>query len=116
MNKLTPFLLSFALAVSGGLLIAKGRGQEKGNGSSFTGQSHGNGQGSLDRDLGKERATEAGKGKKKGLYKDQYSIGEGKGKNKPMAASGKLTGQEKAKKAKEKNKDQEKHKDNKDKD
>ena len=80
--------LCMTLVFSQSALMAKGgRGQGgdpdrgHGNGSVFSQSSHGNGQGTVDRDLGKERATEVGQGKKKGLYKDQYSIGEGRDKD-----------------------------------
>ena len=52
-------------------------GRGHGTGSVYAQNSHGNGQGTIDRDLGKDRATEVGHGKKKGLHKDQYWIGDG---------------------------------------
>ena len=66
-----------------GLMAKGGRGQGDGSGrgnqtGSISAQnSHGNGQGTVDRDFGKDRATEVGRGKEKGLHKDQYSIGDG---------------------------------------
>lgn len=117
MEKLAPFFLCFALVLSGHVGNALGKGgrgqapgqaQGRGNNPSWSGagQTHGNGQASLDRDFGKERAKEVGKGKKKGLYKDEYSIGEGreKEKQKEAGANGKVKS-EKAKQQKEKHKD-----------
>jgi hypothetical protein len=120
MRKLTPFVLSFGLVFTGSMtnLTAKnGRGQnpQHAQGTRLTGasQTHGNGQGSLDRDLGNERAKEVGKGNKKGLYKDQYSIGEGKEKRGETRTNGKTDKAEKAKKhdEKEKGKDKQRNKD-----
>jgi hypothetical protein len=74
--------LGMTLVFSQSGLMAKGNprqgdslGRGNGTGSAHAQNSHGNGQGSVDRDLGKDRATEVGKGKKKGLHKEQYSIG-----------------------------------------
>jgi len=70
-----------------GLMAKGGRGQGDGSGlgnqtgSAYAQNSHGNGQGTVDRDFGKDRATEVGRGKEKGLHKDQYSIGDGNGKD-----------------------------------
>ena len=84
----TALTLCMTLVFSQSALMAKGgRGQggdpdrRHGNGSVSSQNSHGNGQGTVDRDLGKERATEVGQGKKKGLHKDQYSIGDGRDKD-----------------------------------
>ena len=49
--------------------------------SKYAQNSHSNGQGTLDRDSGKDRAMEVGRGKEKGLHKDQYSIGDGNDKD-----------------------------------
>jgi len=70
-----------------GLMAKGGRGQGDGSGhgnqtgSVYAQNSHGNGQGTVDRDFGKDRATEVGRGKEKGLHKDQYSIGDGNDKD-----------------------------------
>jgi len=77
--------LGMTLVFSQSGLMAKGSrgqgdglGRGQGAGSSVHAQnSHGNGQGTVDRDFGRDRATEVGRGKKKGLHKDQYSIGDG---------------------------------------
>lgn len=91
MKQWTSLALSvcMSLVLSHSVLIAKGgRGQggERGRGASGQGSvtpqnPKGNGQGAVDRDFGTDRAKEAGQGKKKGLYKDQYSIGEGRHKD-----------------------------------
>jgi hypothetical protein len=86
---LIVFSLGMTLVFSQSGLMAKGgHGQGDGlgrghaTGSSVNAQnSHGNGQGTVDRDFGKDRATEVGRGKKKGLHKDQYSIGDGRDKD-----------------------------------
>ena len=85
---LIPLSLCMTLVFSQSGLIAKGgRGQADGfgrehrTGSVYAQNSHGKGQGTVDRDLGKDRATEVGRGKKKGLHKDQYSIGDGRDKD-----------------------------------
>ena len=87
MRRWTLIVLSLGLTLvfsQSGLMAKGGRGQGdglgrgSGTGSSVNAQnSHGNGQGSVDRDFGKDRATEVGRGKKKGLHKEQYSIGDG---------------------------------------
>ena len=87
MKRWTLMVLSLGMTLVFGqyeLMAKGGRGQgdglERGHGtgSSVNAQnSHGNGQGTVDRDFGKDRATEVGRGKKKGLHKDQYSIGGG---------------------------------------
>lgn len=90
MKRWTSLGLSVCLSLvfSQSALVAKGgRGQggEPGRSSGqkplATQNSNGNGQGTLDRDFGADRAREVGQGKKKGLYKDQYSIGEGREKD-----------------------------------
>jgi len=108
---LIALLLGMTLVFSQHELIAKGgRGQGDGlgrghgTGSSASAQnSHGNGQGTVDRDFGKDRATEVGRGKKKGLHKDQYSIGDGRDKDHNRDSH-------------KKDKDKKHHKDKKDKD
>jgi len=86
MNRWTsiPLWLCMTLLFSQPGLIAKGgrgqgadTGRGQGKGSINAQNSHGNGQGTVDRDFGKDRATEVGSGKKKGLHKEQYSIGDG---------------------------------------
>jgi hypothetical protein len=78
--------MTFVFSQSG-LMAKGGRGQGDGlgrgneTGSVYAQNSHANGQGTIDRDLGKDRATEVGRGKKKGLHKDQYSIGDGRNKD-----------------------------------
>ena len=90
MKRWTSIVLSLGMTLvfsQSGLMAKGGRGQGDGSGrghgtgSVYAQNSHGNGQGTIDRDLGKDRATEVGRGKKKGLHKDQYSIGEGRDKN-----------------------------------
>ena len=90
MKRWTSIFLSLGMTLvfsQSGLMAKGGRGQEDGlgrghgTGSVYAQNSHGNGQGTIDRDLGKDRATEVGRGKKKGLHKDQYSIGDGRDKN-----------------------------------
>jgi len=90
MKRWTSAALSLCMTLvfsQSGLMAKGGRGQGgdpgrgHGNGSVFSQNSHGNGQGTVDRDLGKDRATEVGRGKKKGLHKDQYSIGDGRDKD-----------------------------------
>ncbi|MGH9426557.1 MAG: hypothetical protein ACRD2L_09700 [Terriglobia bacterium] len=74
--------MSLVFSQSG--LMAKGaheQGRGAGHGPAIAQNSHGNGQGTVDRDLGTDRAREVGNGKKKGLYKDQYSIGDGRDKD-----------------------------------
>ena len=81
-----PLLLCMTLVFSQAELVAKGSrgngdGRGQGTGSTkYAQNSHANGQGTLDRDLGKDRAMEVGHGKEKGLHKDQYSIGDGRDK------------------------------------
>ena len=76
-----------ALVFSHSELMAKGgrgegqSGRGHGTGSVYAKNSHSNGQGTIDRDQGKDRAAEVGHGKKKGLHKDQYGIGDGGDKN-----------------------------------
>jgi len=76
--------LGVILAFGQGLLAKGGRGQggqgrQNGNDSVRSQNSNDNNRhGSADRDFGKDRAAEVGRGKKKGLHKDQYSIGEGR--------------------------------------
>jgi hypothetical protein len=120
MKKWTPIVLCFGLVFGGSvtkLMAEKGRGQNskptQGTRLTGTGQTHGNAQGSLDRDLGNERAKEVGKGNKKGLYKDQYSIGEGKEKHGETRTNDKTDKAEKGKKhdEKEKGKDKQRNKD-----
>jgi hypothetical protein len=117
MRKLTPFVLCLGLVFScsvSTLTAKKGeQNSQRAQGARLTGpgQAHGNGQGSLDRDLGTERAKEVGQGKKKGLHKDQYSIGEGKEKREESSTSDKTTKREKTKKHGEKEKDKDKSKD-----
>jgi hypothetical protein len=77
---LIVFSLSTTLVLNQAGLMAKG-GRGHGAGSLYAQNSHGNGQGTIDRDLGKDRATEVGRGKKKGLHKDQYSIGDARNKD-----------------------------------
>jgi hypothetical protein len=87
MKRWTLIVLSLGMTLAfsqSGLMAKGGRGQgdglQRGHGtgsSVYAQNSHGNGQGTVDRDLGKDRATEVGRGKKKGLHKDQYSIGDG---------------------------------------
>ena len=81
-------LVCMSLVPSQFVLMAKGgqgQGGEQGRSSGHkpvvTQNSNGNGQGTLDQDFGMDRAREVGQGKKKGLYKDQYSIGEGREKD-----------------------------------
>lgn len=90
MKRWTSIALSMCMTLAfsqSGLMAKGGRGQGgdpgrgPGNGSVHAQNSHGNGQGTVDRDLGTDRAREVGRGKKKGLYKDQYSIGEGRDKD-----------------------------------
>jgi hypothetical protein len=83
-----PLLLCLTLVFGQSGLVAKGsRGQGDGSGrgqgagSKSAQNSHANGQGTLDRDFGKDRAMEVGRGKEKGLHKDQYSIGDGRDKD-----------------------------------
>ncbi len=86
---LTVLSLGLTLVFSQYDLLAKGgRGQGDGQGlghgagpSVHAQNSHTNGQGTADRDFGKDRATEVGRGKEKGLHKDQYSIGDGHSKH-----------------------------------
>jgi len=71
---LITLLLCMTLVFNQSGFLAKGsRGQGTGNGSALSQNSHGNGQGSVDRDFGKDRAAEVGHGKKKGLHKDHHS-------------------------------------------
>ena len=79
MKRWTLIALSLCMTLvfnQSGLLAKGGRGQgadlgtRRGNGSAFSQNSHGNGQGTADRDFGKDRAAEVGRGKKKGLHKD----------------------------------------------
>ena len=74
-------LIAFSLCMTlvfnqSGLLAKGGRGQGgdmgtgRGNAPAFSQNSHGNGQGTVDRDFGKDRAAEVGRGKKKGLHKN----------------------------------------------
>jgi hypothetical protein len=79
-----PLSLCMTLVFSQSGLVAKGgrgqgpdMGRGQGTGPIYAQNSHGNGQGTVDRDFGKDRATEVGRGKKKGLHKAQYSIGDG---------------------------------------
>jgi hypothetical protein len=85
MKRLVALFLGVMFVFSQSQLMAKGgRGGGKsgqGNGSLEAQNSHSNGQGTTDRDFGKDRAAEVGKGKEKGLHKDQYSIGNGGDKN-----------------------------------
>jgi|GEM_PF-2978326 hypothetical protein len=91
MKRWTLMVLSLGMTLvfsQSGLMAKGGRGQGDGLGrghetgsSVYAQNSHGNGQGTVDRDLGKDRATEVGGGKKKGLHKDQYSIGDGNDKD-----------------------------------
>ena len=95
MKRLSSVALGLCLALGFGQseVLSKG-GRRQGNdsargnasGSALTQNSHTNGQASADRDFGKERATEVGRGKEKGLHKDQYSIGEGHEKNQNRSA------------------------------
>jgi hypothetical protein len=85
MRRLVALFLGVIFVFSQSELMAKGgRGGGKsghGDGSLHAQNSHSNGQGTTDRDFGKDRAAEVGKGKEKGLHKDQYSIGNGGDKN-----------------------------------
>jgi len=85
MRQLVALFLGVIFVFSQSELMAKGgRGGGKsgrGDGSLHAQNSHSNGQGTTDRDLGKDRATEVGRGKKKGLHKNQYSIGDGRNKD-----------------------------------
>lgn len=111
MKRWTSLALSvcMSLVVSQSALIAKGgRGQggEQGRGASGHGSvtpqnSQGNGQGAVDRDFGTDRAKEVGQGKKKGLYKDQYSIGEGRDKDRSPDSNKHKSDAKKPHKAKE---------------
>lgn len=111
MKRWTSLVLSvcMSMVVSQSALIAKGgRGQggEQGRGApghgSVTSQiSKGNGQGAVDRDFGTDRAKEVGQGKKKGLYKDQYSIGEGRDKDHSLDSHKHKSDVKKSHKAKE---------------
>ena len=72
-----PLSLCMTLVFSQSGLVAKGSrrqgtdtGRGQGAGPIYAQNSHGNGQGTVDRDFGKDRATEVGRGKKKGLHKD----------------------------------------------
>ena len=83
-----PLSLCLTLVFGQSGLVAKGSsgqgdgsGRGQGAGSKYAQNSHSNGQGTLDRDSGKDRAMEVGRGKEKGLHKDQYSIGEGNDKD-----------------------------------
>jgi hypothetical protein len=83
-----PLSLCLTLVFGQSGLVAKGSsgqgdgsGQRHGAGSKYAQNSHANGQGTLDRDFGKDRAMEVGRGKEKGLHKDQYSIGDGRDKD-----------------------------------
>jgi len=79
---MTLVFSQYELIAKGGRGQGDGLGRGHGTGSSVYAQnSHGNGQGTVDRDFGKDRATEVGRGKKKGLHKDQYSIGDGRDKD-----------------------------------
>lgn len=71
MKRWTLIALSVCMTLvfnQSGLLAKGSRGQ--GNGAAFSQKSHGNGPGTADRDFGKDRAVEVGRGKKKGLHKD----------------------------------------------
>jgi hypothetical protein len=90
MKRWTSLALSLCMTLAfspSGLMAKGGRGQGgdpgRGHGKepTFTQNSNGNGQGTIDRDFGTDRAREVGRGKKKGLYKDQYSIGDGRDKD-----------------------------------
>lgn len=81
--------LCMTLVFNQSALLAKGsRGQGpevgagRGNGSAFGQNSHGNGQGTVDRDFGKDRAAEVGRGKEKGLHKDHNRVAHKKGNDK----------------------------------
>jgi len=83
-----PLSLCLTLVFGQSGLVAKGSsgqgdgsGRGQGAGSKYAQNSHSNGQGTLDRDSGKDRAMEVGRGKEKGLHKDQYSIGDGNDKD-----------------------------------
>ena len=72
-----PLSLCMTLVFSQSGLVAKGghgqgadMGRGQGTGPIYAQNSHGNGQGTVDRDLGKDRATEVGRGKTKELSKD----------------------------------------------
>ena len=104
--------LCMTLAVSQSGLLAKGgrvqgsdRGREHGNGPTVSQNSNGNGQGTIDRDFGTDRAKEVGRGKKKGLYKDKDSIKDGHDKDRNRDSH-----------KKDKHKVKKHHKDQKDKD
>jgi hypothetical protein len=101
-----------SLMFSQSALIAKGgRGQGdnpgrgSGHGAVAAQKSNGNGQGTVDRDFGTDRAKEVGQGKKKGLYKDQYSIGDGRDKDRSHDAH-----KHDAKKSRKINEDKERNK------
>ena len=91
MKRWTLMVLSLGMTLvfsQSGLMAKGGRGQGDSLGREhetrspvYAQNSHGNGQGTVDRDFGKDRATEVGGGKKKGLHKDQYSIGDGNDKD-----------------------------------
>ena len=73
MKRWTLIALSMCMTLvfnQSGLLAKGSRGQGTGHGSAFSQKSHGNGQGTADRDFGKDRAAEVGHGKKKGLHKN----------------------------------------------
>jgi hypothetical protein len=111
MNGWTPLILFLALALNNSsLALAKGGRGAASKGSvghasdrDWAAQTHGNGQSTADRDLGTDRAKESGKGKKKGLYKDEFSIGQSK--DRDGDHNGKVTGKDKVKVVKEKNKE-----------
>jgi hypothetical protein len=78
MLKLRSIFLCLILVfgcLGSGLLAKGGKAEGKGSQATAGGKSsiHGNGQSTDDRDFGTERATEAGKGKKKGLAKAEHS-------------------------------------------
>jgi hypothetical protein len=84
MRRLVALFLGVIVFSQSELMAKGGRGGGKsghGDGSLHAQSSHSNGQGTTDRDFGKDRAAEVGKGKEKGLHKDQYSIGNGGDKN-----------------------------------
>ncbi|MCI0623727.1 MAG: hypothetical protein L0387_19075 [Acidobacteria bacterium] len=121
MKRWTPVLLSICMTfgVNESGLLAKdrrGQGSSQGRGRgndpllSQGKTSRGNGEGTIDRDFGTDRAKEVGRGKKKGLYKDHSSIDEGRGKNHRNASSHK-NDKDKVKKLHKEKKDKERDKD-----
>ena len=100
--------LCMSLVFSQSALMAKGD-QGQGSGQGHAQNTHGNGQGTVDRDFGTDRAKEVGHGKEKGLHKDQYSIGDGRDKDHSRDAHNDKNQVKKSHKDKDKDKEKNKH-------